>query len=184
MTNTASKRHRWPKHDNHGGPIECEWDDRCQDCGLLKRTPGPRSACEPRPEGMTMKVLTATRRTQGDRAGDFYWAVDGELVRLPEVICDQDQRDPDGDGACGCGRAFAGMSSSRATTTVEVADRAMTRDDYVLALASSMAHDSWLQQEDQERDLVQELADGLLSIADEFPVGAVLGVRLGQVERR
>jgi hypothetical protein len=24
MTNTASKRHRWPTHDNHGGRIECE----------------------------------------------------------------------------------------------------------------------------------------------------------------
>ena len=46
MTLAASKRHRWPTHDNHGGRIECKWDDRCMDCGLLKRTPGPRPPCE------------------------------------------------------------------------------------------------------------------------------------------
>jgi hypothetical protein len=46
MTETT-KRHRWPKHNNQGGRIECEYDDRCLDCGLLKRTPGPRPACTP-----------------------------------------------------------------------------------------------------------------------------------------
>jgi len=38
------KRHRWPKHDLAG---ECEYTDRCLDCGLLKRAPSPRPPCVP-----------------------------------------------------------------------------------------------------------------------------------------
>jgi hypothetical protein len=41
MTSTTT-RHRWPKHDRPGA---CEWDDRCMQCGWLKRTPRPRPPC-------------------------------------------------------------------------------------------------------------------------------------------
>lgn len=39
----TTKRHRWPKHPKG----ECEYYDRCLDCGLLKRMPGPRPPCTP-----------------------------------------------------------------------------------------------------------------------------------------
>jgi hypothetical protein len=42
MTSTASKRHRWPKHERVG---ECEYEDHCLDCGLLKRSTNPRPPC-------------------------------------------------------------------------------------------------------------------------------------------
>jgi hypothetical protein len=32
-TTTKPKRHRWPKHDDHDGRIECRNGDRCLDCG-------------------------------------------------------------------------------------------------------------------------------------------------------
>jgi hypothetical protein len=127
-----------------------------------------------------MKVLTATHQTQGDRPGDFCWTVDGELVRFPEVICDRDRLNPD--GGCGCGRAFAGMASSKATTTAEITDRDMTPEEYTVALGASMHRDGWLEQEDDM--LVEELAGELLDLAETFPLGAVLGVRLGEVHWR
>src|SRR4051794_41941292 len=73
-----------------------------------------------------MKLLTATHAGQGDRTGDFCFAVEGELVLLG-LVCATDEADPD--GGCGCGRAFAGMSSHRATTTALVRDLDLTYDD-------------------------------------------------------
>src|SRR5689334_23417206 len=73
-----------------------------------------------------MRLLTATRERQGDRAGDFCHAIEGELVLLG-FVCATDQADPE--GGCGCGRAFSGMSSRRATTTAEVRDLDLSLDD-------------------------------------------------------
>src|SRR4051812_50008897 len=73
-----------------------------------------------------MKLLTATRERQGERPGDFCHAIEGELVLLG-AVCADDERNPE--GSCGCGRAFAGMSSHRATTTALVRDLDLTYDD-------------------------------------------------------
>jgi len=62
-----------------------------------------------------MKVLVATRETNGRVPGDYCWTVDDELVRLPLGECD--------DVACGCNRGFAGVTSHRATTTAMVVER-------------------------------------------------------------
>lgn len=62
-----------------------------------------------------MKVLVATRQTQGAVRGDFCHTVDGELVTPHVVEC------ADGD-RCGCARAFSGLASDRATTTAMVVD--------------------------------------------------------------
>src|SRR4029078_5543731 len=79
-----------------------------------------------------MKVLVATRRSQGDRKGDFSFCVPGELVYLAS-ICDCDLLFPK--HGCGCSRGFAGLSSLRATTTAEVVDLDFTVADYVEAVA-------------------------------------------------
>jgi hypothetical protein len=78
-----------------------------------------------------MKLLTATREGQGERQGDFCHAVEGELV-LVWFACATDGDDPH--GRCGCGRAFAGMSSLRATTTAVVRDLDLSRDDLRVAV--------------------------------------------------
>jgi hypothetical protein len=62
-----------------------------------------------------MKVLVATTETQSARDDDFCWTVAGELVVVPLVTC--------ASPTCGCDRAFAGLASSKATTTAMVADR-------------------------------------------------------------
>jgi len=73
-----------------------------------------------------MNILMATTKGQGTRETDYTFAVEGELVWVGSV-CATDQRDPD--GGCGCGRGFMGLSSHRATTSAEVRDLPLTRDD-------------------------------------------------------
>jgi len=80
-----------------------------------------------------MKILTATATSQGLRQNDFDYAIEGELVGIG-LICATDERDPDGD--CGCGRGFFGLSSHRATTTAQIRDLPMTRDDVIKAFAA------------------------------------------------
>jgi hypothetical protein len=62
-----------------------------------------------------MRVLIATRESQGARSDDFDWCTDGELVWLPEP-CPTGRRG----GSCDCVHAFAGVSSHRRTTTAVV----------------------------------------------------------------
>src|SRR3954468_14149361 len=92
-------------------------------------------------EGASMKVLVATRRTQGARAGDYDWCVDGELVWIQEPCGRDRRREQD---SCGCGRGFAGLASHRATTTAEVRTiPGMTRDQYASAIRMGMEDGGW-----------------------------------------
>ena len=68
-----------------------------------------------------MKLLTATNQTQGQRASDFTWCTEGELVTPVVLICGWDEREGP-DGGCGCGRAFGGLHSQKSTTTAMVRD--------------------------------------------------------------
>lgn len=125
-----------------------------------------------------MHVLIATDRTQGDRPDDYHHAVTGELVRLPGVEC--------ADPGCGCQRGFAGMASSRATTTAEVVDRA---DLSPLALWSALVDDLTRSVPDeavQIEDIVLLLADWLelARLAGSLPTGTVIGRRHDQVTIR
>lgn len=103
-----------------------------------------------------MNVLVATARTQGTGPGDFCWTVEGELVYLGPV-CGRDRDDPD-DGGCGCGRAFAGLSSQRSTTTALV-DLDISRGDYLQAVAAGLDQAGW------RRQHAGETAEALLAVA-------------------
>ena len=130
-----------------------------------------------------MKVLTATAQGQGERADDYHGATEGELVQIQEP-CDSDRLRTG--RSCGCGRAFAGMSSHRATTTAVARDLPLTRDDVVLALRASLVAGGWVADppsEEEERELVEE-ADWLLGIAARLPVGVVVGRDLYQLRLR
>jgi hypothetical protein len=125
-----------------------------------------------------MKLLTATRERQGERDGDFCFAVEGELVLLG-YVCATDQADPD--GGCGCGRAFSGMSSMRATTTALVRDLDLSVDDVRLAVegyyvAAGMGLDVLGSKEFAE--LVAATVDDMVEVASGLPDGAVVGRRL------
>ena len=127
-----------------------------------------------------MKLLTATAERQGEREGDFCYAVEGELV-LVGLVCADDERNPDGDGACGCGRAFSGMSSMRATTTALVRDLEVSIGDVKLAVEGYYVS-TGLGPVDiggaAFADLVAETVVSMEDAAEGFPVGAVVGRRL------
>ncbi|MGS0685607.1 DUF7715 family protein [Nakamurella sp. GG22] len=122
-----------------------------------------------------MKVLVATTRTQGARSNDFDFCVEGELVWIG-AVCADDRRDPD--GGCGCGRAFAGMSSHRGTTTARVAELDLDFAHYAEALRSSLKAQGWPTR--QAIPMAGELTD----LADDFPIGAVLERRLDEIRWR
>ncbi len=122
-----------------------------------------------------MKILTATATAQGRRHNDFNYCIEGELVWIG-LVCATDRRNPD--GGCGCGRAFAGMSSHRATTTAMIRDVATDRRRYVSALRASLEAQRW------PAASADDLADGLMQLVGDWPVGTVVERRLDEVRVR
>lgn len=122
-----------------------------------------------------MKVLVATRETQGQRSNDFAFCNDGELVVITGP-CDRDAGNPD--GICGCARSFFGINSHRATTTAKVVDVDLSEDDYFDAVRTSLEERGW------SIDDAEDLADWLLCLADSFPVGAIVEHRLYDIRQR
>jgi hypothetical protein len=132
-----------------------------------------------------MKLLTATREGQGERDGDFCHAVEGELV-LVWFVCATD-RDHPGDGRCGCGRAFAGMSSLRATTTALVRDLDLTHDELRLAVEAHLIAAGYgpdVLGEEDFGDLVGETVEDAVNFGRWWPEGTVLGRGLDSVHLR
>lgn len=116
------------------------------------------------------KVLVASSEGQGDVEGDYSWRVDGELVYVQGLACSNP--------ACGCDRGFAGMSSSRATTTAQVVDRPDLSDDEVRqALADSLDRGGWIDQNDGSAETAAFIADlyaSLVEIIDGGQVGSLV----------
>ncbi|MFF3912670.1 hypothetical protein ACFYZB_04165 [Streptomyces sp. NPDC001852] len=121
-----------------------------------------------------MKLLTATSRTQGQRDSDFNWCIEGELVIVVDVVCERDREDPD--GGCGCGRSFAGLNSSKATTTALVKEIDFSREDAAEAIRSALEQSGWLAYFDQ--DDIDDVIEDALALAAEFEVGDIIERRL------
>ena len=113
-----------------------------------------------------MKVLVATSQTQGERADDYHWCVDGELVWIQEP-CQRDRTRAV--NSCGCGRGYAGLASHRATTTAKVQDLVnLTMEEYILAMRSSFDHSGW------PVDLAEVVAREQAGFCESWPNGTVL----------
>jgi hypothetical protein len=113
-----------------------------------------------------MKVLVATRRSQGARALDFDDCVDGELLWIT-TPCGRGLA-PDG-SFCSCSLTFVGVASFRMTTTAVVADlEALTPERYEEALADALEGVRGLDGH------VAETAIDLARIAAALPTGTVL----------
>ena len=122
-----------------------------------------------------MKVLTATRETQGRRDNDFCWAVEGELVIFVTGECSAGFVDDD----CGCRRALAGAASHRATTTVKVVERPdLDARAYRALVVDSLESQGFVNDELlTDRDVlewVDDLMDDLIRVAETFPAGTIL----------
>lgn len=113
-----------------------------------------------------MKMLVATAETQGDRDGDCCWGVEGELVYL-SLDCD--------DPHCGCSRGFAGLASSKATTTCVVADIPSPPAEIRQAFLEALIRSGWIAPGHPEDPIVEETFSEAAELASAFPVGTVLG---------
>jgi hypothetical protein len=117
-----------------------------------------------------MLVLVATKDTQGAARGDYFHAVEGELVTPVTVeCCVPDQ--------CGCGRGFPGLVSARATTTAMVAERrAITPTLLRDAITDSLQRGGWFVGGDDELadELVHDHVDAISRLASAFGEGAVV----------
>ena len=133
------------------------------------------------PKGL--KVLVATRRSQGSRADDFFFTNEGELVRFG-LICSRDIG-KGGLGGCGCGRSMVGFETLKATTTFEVIHSSITKGEYLSKDISSPLEflDRYVESHfksgfpPMEAQLVIEDVNELLRIARLYPVGTLLGIR-------
>ena len=127
-----------------------------------------------------MRVLVATSVTQGERATDFAYCIEGELVWL-HPLCSASERDPD--GACGCGRSFSGLSSTRHTTTALVREiHGLTREEYLAASMAGLELMGWCP--DCSDLPVADFVDWLLAVAEDLPEGTVVERRTFEITVR
>ena len=115
-----------------------------------------------------MHVMVVTRRTQGQRNGDYMWAVPGELAFLPIVECDWGTPADVRRGA----RYFLGLESGGATTTAEVVDIDVPAHDVVTYVEDKLATAGWTASARNREAL--RLVTEMLSIAACFPAGTVV----------
>lgn len=127
-----------------------------------------------------MRVLVATKLTQGHGDGDYCWTVEGELVLGGDLLeCDCVQ--------CGCARGFPGLASGRATTTAAILEwPAMTRAKLAAAIRDSLERQGVLAllSEDEIAVGLNDEIELLDTITSAFPVGAIVQRQGSQVMQR
>lgn len=117
-----------------------------------------------------MRVLVATKDTQGQQPGDYSWAVDGELVTAVVAECASSD-------TCGCARGFPGLASSRATTTAMIVDRPELDADLLWeVVADSLERDGWSDHlcDDEFDDLVDHHLEIIQAVSSSYPVGTIV----------
>jgi hypothetical protein len=144
-----------------------------------------------------MRVLVATKETQGYESDDYAFTVEGELVMAEVSECASPER-------CGCGRGFPGLASRRATTTAMIADLAhLTEADLRQAIADWLDGSGWTDlfrsTADVDDDgfigdfddvdsmidsMVDEHIDVITDICEAFPVGTIVERSGTQVRAR
>lgn len=91
------------------------------------------------------------------------------------------------DGPCGCRRSLVGVRSHQPTTTVEVADVALSLDELCDTVRVSLAAAGWLACIDDPvvaDRWVADIAWELVQAGARFPVGAVLERRDHALQER
>jgi len=124
-----------------------------------------------------MKVMVATDEKQGKRKNDFCHTKKGELVKFG-FECDGESVD----GSCGCRRSFAGFETHKASTTAEVVDKEITREEYRDLFCDALKQEGWLEGLSPE-DVDEEL-DELIKTAKVFETGSIIEKRGDSIQVR
>lgn len=121
-----------------------------------------------------MKVLIASKDDLEFplERGPAAATLDGELVHLPLVECDERV-------GCPCWRGFEGAATGGITTAAEVAERALTVPEVVDAVTENLRRSGWDELLDADRADLRHLASAvtldLIDVAERLPIGTVLG---------
>lgn len=130
-----------------------------------------------------IKALVSTQKTQGQRENDFCFTNDLELLCLG-FPCDLDKGNPDGE--CGCGRSLVGFDSGKATTTMQVAELNLTKDELIKKYMNWLKQGGWLKSNTSEEELNIYLQDYeyILEVAAQYETGAILEFREDHFNQR
>jgi hypothetical protein len=127
-----------------------------------------------------MKILVATRETQGQRKRDFSWTEEGEPVRFGY----EDAMN----GKYGCHRrkSFLGMKSSRDTVIMKVVETDITMEDYIAMIQKTLETSGWISDENRDEfsTWAKDDAAELVRIANAFPVGMIVEKRGKKFQER
>ncbi len=110
-----------------------------------------------------MKIIVATKKTQGQRPGDFNFVPEGEVVIVSDCDCLHE--------GCECSRSMVGVLCRRGTTTMKVIESDLTRDEYLRLIRDANKGYAEL---GIDQSVFDEQADALLELAMQFPMGTVI----------
>jgi hypothetical protein len=122
-----------------------------------------QSALKKRAETKEMKIIVATKETQGQRNDDFSFTDEGEVVIVSD--CDNLHQ------GCGCERSMVGVRSGVGTTTMMVVEAEMTREQFIEQIRTANGDYDGIDLGDA---IYTAEADRLLELAAEFPAGTVI----------
>lgn len=120
-----------------------------------------------------MKLLVATRLTQGQRKNDFAFTRDGEIV-YQGSRCTLG----DADDACGCRRSLTGAETKKSTTTMEVlSDPSFTQEQWVQTVAESLRNGGWYRSIASARPSAKKLLRQMQTSIKPFKPGSIVELR-------
>lgn len=117
-----------------------------------------------------MKFLVATKETQGQRPNDFSWTEENEPL-IFGTECSHEEID----GPCGCMRSMVGATTSKATTTMKVAEV----QPEIIGKISEHYKENWRKDPISAMGLAIEMLFEVHEIATHFEIGQVLERRGG-----
>jgi hypothetical protein len=137
-----------------------------------------------------MKVLRATKATQGQRKSDYFFCRDGELVYLA-FACDSDTNPDDG---CGCLRGFGGFETHKAGTTAVVVEWCGDLSTYWMEMMKCLTDEGWVKTKGRNKTDPEDAAElcwyhvrQVQAVADDLEPGTVVerrGRHAGDVQPR
>lgn len=129
-----------------------------------------------------IKVFVATKETQGQRANDFCFVPEGEVVTFPSSVCTNQKADD----SCGCARSLTGTKTHKATTTAKVALLQGGKPQLLLTLREFLHSAGWAEYmtPEEQRVSIEEDARELIRVASMFAVGDVVEYRDGVMTQR
>lgn len=118
-----------------------------------------------------MKLLVATKETQGRRKDDFCGVPEGEIVMFGST-CDNE----DVDGHCGCKRSMRGVKCLAGTTTMKVVEIGMPAGELESIIKDALEKGGWTKVAGEKAidEMAKENADELRKVAANFKVGEIV----------